>query len=170
MDNINHYKEDNMYSVHFCDKFKNKKYNKEISIFYSFKKINNTFERTIYLTLKNGSIIGEFSIEGNGLNHQFDSGETNSMRISIEDPYQGFGYTKIMIKLMIDKIYEDIPKMNGEQMLFIDGDGSDGFWDKIGMQESKRYGYDRIPKYASREGAGYEKFITINNIYKFCRI
>ena len=50
--------------------------------------------------------------------------------------------------------------------LYGDGDASGGFWDKIGMKESKRYGYNRIPKYASREGAGYEKFITINDIYK----
>ena len=72
-----------------------------------------------------------------------------------------------MIKHMIDKIYEDIPDMNREQMIFIDADASDGFWDKIGMVESKRYGYNRTPKYYEREGAGYEKYITINKLYKF---
>ena len=57
----------------------------------------------------------------------------------------------------------------GDQMLFIDADASDGFWDKIGMVESKRYGYDRNPKYSQREGAGYEKYITINKLYGFAR-
>jgi hypothetical protein len=121
------------------------------------------------LTLDNGDIIGSFGIEGEGVKHQFDSGNTNDMSISIEDEYHGNGFTKIMMKHMIDKIYEDIPEMvdRVDQMLFIDADASDGFWDNIGMKESKRYGYNRNPRYARREGAGYEKYITINNLYKF---
>ena len=69
----------------------------------------------------------------------------------------------------IDKIYEDIPEMieRGDQMLFIDADASDGFWDRIGMIESQRYGYGRNPKYANREGAGYEKYITLHNLHKY---
>ena len=140
-----------------------------INIYYSIINLYGNFNRAIYLTLKNDDIIGEFGIEGGGLNHQFDSGKTNDMYISIDENYQGYGLSKIMIKYMIEKIYKDIPNMNGEQMIFIDADASDGFWDKIGMIESKRYGYTRNPKYTNREGAGYEKYITINKLYKFSK-
>jgi len=140
-----------------------------IYIYYSIINIFSTFKRVIYLTMTNGDIIGEFGIEGEGLNHQFDSGKTNDMHISIDNNYQGYDLSKIMIKYMIDMIYKDIPNINGDQMIFIDADASDGFWDKIGMIESKRYGYDRNPKYADREGAGYEKYITINKLYKFSK-
>jgi hypothetical protein len=167
MENISFYKQNEMYKLEYLDKFMNNK--DEIHIYYSIKKINNCFERLLQLVLKNGDIIGEFGISGTGMNNQFDSGETNSLTISIEDKYQGFGYSKIMIKYMIDMIYNDIPFMNGEQMLFIDADASDGYWDRIGMKESKRYGYNRIPRYVERDGAGYEKYITINDIYKFAR-
>jgi len=138
-----------------------------INIYYSIMNLFSNFKRVVYLTLSNGDIIGEFGIEGGGLNHQFDSGKTNDMHISIDDNYQGYGLSKQIIKYMIEKIYKDIPNMNGEQMIFIDADASDGFWDKIGMIESKRYGFDRNPKYANREGAGYEKYITINKLYKY---
>jgi len=140
-----------------------------INIYYSIINLYGNFNRVIYLTLKNDDIIGEFGIEGRGLNHQFDSGKTNDMHISIDDNYQGYGLSKIMIKYMIDKIYKDIPNMNGDQMIFIDADASDGFWDKIGMIKSNRYGYDRNPKYNDREGAGYEKYITINKLYKYSK-
>ena len=86
------------------------------------------------------------------------------MNIFIEDEFKSKGYSKIMMKHMIDKILEDLPDINRDQMLFIDTDASNGFWDKVGLIES-RYAY-RIPKYTI-EGAGYEKYITINNLYIF---
>ena len=138
-----------------------------ILIYSGIRNLNGKITRVIYLTLYNDDIIGSFSIEGKGIKHQFDSGVTNDIHIYIENCFQGKGLSKIMIKHMIDKIYEDIPDMNREQMIFIDADASDGFWDKIGMVESKRYGYNRTPKYYEREGAGYEKYITINKLYKF---
>jgi len=145
--------------------------NEHITIYSGILNQFGMIFRCIYLTLDNGDIVGSFSIEGSGENHQFDSGNTNDMSISIEDEYQGKSFTKIMVKNMVDKIYEDIPEMidKGDQMLFIDADASEGFWDKIGMKESKRYGYNRNPRYAKREGAGYEKFITINKLYAFAK-
>ena len=143
--------------------------NEHISVYSGIRNQFGMISRYIYLTLDNGDIIGSFGIEGEGVKHQFDSGVTNDMSISIEGEYHGNGFTKIMMKHLIDKIYEDIPEMvdRGDQMLFIDADASDGFWDKIGMKESKRYGYNRNPRYTRREGAGYEKFITINSLYKY---
>ena len=138
-----------------------------ILIYSGIRKLFGTITRSIYLTLYNNDIIGSFDIVGSGLKHQFDSGITNDMHIYIEGCFQGKGLSKIMMKHMIDKIYEDIPDMNRQQMIFIDADASDGFWDKIGMVKSKRYGYDRTPKYYEREGAGYEKYITINKLYNF---
>ena len=138
-----------------------------ILIYSGIRKLFGTITRSIYLTLYNNDIIGSFDIVGSGLKHQFDSGITNDMHIYIEGCFRGKGLSKIMMKHMIDKIYEDIPDMNRQQMIFIDADASDGFWDKIGMVKSKRYGYDRTPKYYEREGAGYEKYITINKLYKF---
>ena len=160
---------DNLSSLHFKEYTFEKLGNidENILIYSSIINLFGTITRTIYLTLYNNDIIGSFSIVGEGIKHQFDSGITNDMNIYIEDCFQGKGLSKIMIKHMIDKIYEDIPDMNREQMIFIDTDASNGFWDKIGMVESKRYGYDRIPKYYKREGAGYEKYITINKLYKF---
>ena len=160
MDNIknNHFSD---YQFEKIDSFDN------LSIYHGYRKFNGHFTRTIFITLQNNDIIAEFSIEGKGLNHQFDSGETNSMSISVEDDYQGNSYTKVMMKHMIDKLYKDIPDMIGDYMLFIDADASDGFWDKIGMEVSRRYGYNRIPKYSDREGAGYEKYITIDKLNKY---
>lgn len=161
-------KMDNIKNEHFSDyDFEKRESLGDINIYHGFRKYNGYFTRTIFMTLDNYDIIGQFTIEGEGINHQFDSGATNSMSISIENDYQGNNYTKVMMKHMIDKLYEDIPDMIGDYMLFIDADASDGFWDKIGMIESKRYGYNRIPKYVDREGAGYEKYITINKINKY---
>jgi len=164
---------DNLSDPHLDDYLFEKRgdINKHIAIYHGYREYSGIMNRIICLTWEGGDIIGDFRIEGGGLNHQFDSGCTNDMHISIDDNYQGNGYTKIMIKHLVDKIYEDIPDMvdRGDQILFIDADASDGFWDKIGMVESKRYGYNRNPKYADREGAGYEKYITINKLYGFAK-
>ena len=142
--------------------------NEDITIYSAIRNVEmvftRDFTRDIYLTLDNGDIIGSFGINGEGLNNQFDSGVTNDMNIFIEDEFKSKGYSKIMMKHMIDKIFEDIPDINRDQMLFIDTDASNGFWDKVGLIES-RYAY-RIPKYTI-EGSGFEKYITINNLYKF---
>tara|TARA_A100001015_G_C14745936_1_gene615580 strand:+ start:338 stop:829 length:492 start_codon:yes stop_codon:yes gene_type:complete len=159
---------DNIKNNHFCDyQFEKIDSFDNLSIYHGYRKFNDHFTRTIFITLQNNDIIAEFSIEGKGITHQFDSGQTNSMSISVEDDYQGNGYTKIMMKHMIDKLYKDIPDMIGDYMLFIDADASEGYWDKIGMEVSRRYGYGRIPKYADREGAGYEKYITIDKLNKY---
>tara|TARA_B100000787_G_C16102045_1_gene253952 strand:+ start:340 stop:837 length:498 start_codon:yes stop_codon:yes gene_type:complete len=162
MDNISEYLVDYTF-----DKIGN--IDEEISIYHGLKNYKNNISRIVYLTSVSGDIVGYFSIEGEGVNHQFDSGKANQLNIEIEDNYQGKGFTKILMKNMIEKIYEDIPEMigRGDQMLFIDTDASDGFWDRIGMIESQRYGYDRIPKYADREGAGYEKYITLHKLHKY---
>ena len=162
---------DNIYDHHLKDYSleKVKEFNRYLDIYYSFRNYKNTISRIVYLTSVSGDLLGYFSIEGEGVNHQFDSGKANQLNIEIEDNYQGRGFTKLLIEIMIEKIYEDIPEMieRGDQMLFIDADASEGFWDRIGMIESQRYGYDRIPKYADREGAGYEKYITLHKLHKY---
>ena len=162
---------DNIYDSHLKDYSleKVREFNRDLHIYYSFRNYKNNISRIVYLTSVSGDIVGYFSIEGEGVNHQFDSGKANQLNIEIEDNHQGKGFTKLLIEIMIEKIYEDIPEMieRGDQMLFIDADASDGFWDRIGMVESQRYGYGRNPKYANREGAGYEKYITLHNLHKY---
>jgi GNAT superfamily N-acetyltransferase len=123
--------------------------------------------------LKHGDdTIGKFVIEGLGRNNEcFDTGNTCSMEINIDEEYQGHGYAKQMIRKMIENIKRDYKNIRDDQLLGIDGDGSDGFWDKIGMYEG-RYGYDTLHesnRARNRETYGQEKITTIRGLIKFAR-
>ena len=84
------------------------------------------------------------------------------MTISIDDDHQGKGLTREMIKEMVKKIRKKYPRIRADQYLFIDADASDGFWDKIGMEENPNYDAD-----STEEGSGYEKRITFGNLEEF---
>jgi hypothetical protein len=124
----------------------------------------NHITRVVEL-FKNNISIGRFTIEGKSTTDEcFDTGNTCSMTISIEDDFQKKGLSRIMIHYMITMIREDYPKIRDKQKLFIDADASGGFWDIIGMKENPVYDYvgNNEP-----EGKGYEKVITFKELETF---
>jgi len=92
-----------------------------------------------------GSEVGYFSI------HK----ETMSMSIYIEDAYQNKGYTRALMKPIIND-------MKDTQLLYIDTDASLGFWDHIGMKPNRHYTSKR-----KIEGAGYEKVIDVKTLKRY---
>jgi hypothetical protein len=97
-----------------------------------------------------------------------------SMGIHVEDEFLGLGLARYMIQIAIyamDKITEEntLQKYFGlplnEQIFAIDGDGSDGFWDNIGMVEH-RAGYHYSGSLPLR-CVGMEKIITIGSMRKW---
>lgn len=134
---------------------------------YIKEKPYDTIYRRVVLSNNDGVEIGHFTIEGQSLTDEFfDTGETCSMTISLEDEVKRQGWSTKMIKFMVQNIKRDYPQIRADQMLFIDADGSEGFWDHIGMMQNSRYGYD----YTGRrhvEGRGYEKSITFQELENF---
>jgi len=97
-------------------------------------------------TLKlDGKEIGYFSI------HE----ETWSMSIYIDEKFQKKGYSRQLIKTVIEPLKET-------QLLYIDTDASGGFWDHIGMKPNRHYQSKR-----KIQGAGYEKVIDVKTLKGF---
>jgi GNAT superfamily N-acetyltransferase len=105
-----------------------------------------------------GKECGSFIIGGIG---GFHSGHTMSMEIFIDEEHQKKGYSMLLIRTLC-KFISNMESNGGGQLLFIDTDASVGFWDRIGMKPN-RY-YDRFTP--EREGGGYEKFITFEELCK----
>ena len=74
-----------------------------------------------------------------------------AMTISIEEEYQNKGYTKEMMKKMMN-VLNEWPK---DKLLYIDTDASCGFWKHIGM-------VDNI------NGNGYELVISVEKLMNYC--
>jgi hypothetical protein len=122
---------------------------------------------TSYLYNENNEQIGNFSIEGNHINNiLFNSGNTISMNISIEDEYQKRGLSRLMVGSLLKYCLELDPTIRKDQLLTIDGDGSGGFWEIIGMKQG-RYSYmneNRASTKLNHETVGYEKEITFSDL------
>lgn len=97
-----------------------------------------------------------------------------SMGISVEDDYQGLGLARFIIQMAVytlDAIIDNTLLQQyfglplNEQIFAIDGDGSDGFWDRIGMVEH-RAGYDYTGNIPLR-CVGMEKVITVGALRKW---
>ena len=118
------------------------------------------------ITMKVGEEeIGDFTIDG-----LID--ETLSMNISIDDAYQGNGLSTLMIYLLCKHLHNESPDTWDTKMLFIDGDGSAGFWKHCGMKIN-RYGYDWIRSTGSLRivnGGGMEKGITFIGLFHFATL
>ena len=112
--------------------------------------------RSVYLLI-NGAQKGECTISG-----RFDTGETCAVTISIDEEYQGLGYSRLLWIEMIKQIETEYPAIRPDQMFFIDADASAGYWDHIGFIPN-RYGYDYTGN-RKMEGKGYEKVITFKKI------
>jgi hypothetical protein len=131
----------------------------------------NRIERIVKIHL-NGDEIGYFIINGTAFKPQcesFGTGRTNDMSIQINDGYKGKGYSRLMVQRMVKGIQSDCPKLDRQQMLFIDMDMSEGFWDHIGMKEG-RYGLDakrQSNRARKLEGYGYEKYFTFHDLQNY---
>ena len=117
-------------------------------------KMSNT--RKVILLI-NDKQHGECTITG-----RFDTGETCAVTISIDEAYQGLGYSRLLWMEMIQLIKDEYPSIRPDQMFFIDADASAGYWDHIGFKPN-RYGYDYTGN-RDREGRGYEKVITLQKL------
>ena len=135
------------------------------------KSINGNFMKR-EVTLYHNKNIGHFTIEGQyepktgykNTGDYFDSGNTCSMTINIDESYQRKGLSPIMINYMIYNIEKDYPKIKDDQYLYIDADGSAGFWNSIGMKEHE-YSFDTTSE--ELEGEGYEKRITFRELKQY---
>jgi hypothetical protein len=115
----------------------------------------HTYRSTLWIQ---GKECGSFIVGAIG---GFHSGHTMTMEISIDDEHQKKGYSVHLIRTFCKFVRENEYKYEG-QLLFIDTDASSGFWDHIGMVQN-RY-YDRFTP--DREGGGYEKVITFEQLCK----
>lgn len=101
-----------------------------------------------------------------------------SMGIHVEENYEGIGFARNMIKLALialkniinNQILSD-PENNfggslDQQVISIDGDGSGGFWEHIGMYEDKKAGYDYEGR-QERRCIGMEKIIPVIKMYNW---
>ena len=130
----------------------------------------DTYTRKVYITddNKNREIIASFEIKINsssgGIVNSCDFlGNVPEMSINVDEQYNGLGLTKIMIKLLIDKIYKECPRIEPSQiLLYIDTDASVGFWTRIGMTPNRTY-----ERHRNSIGKGYEANITLQTLYKY---
>lgn len=99
--------------------------------------------------------IAYFMISGEG----FDTGKPMDMNIFVEDKYVGMGLAKKLIQNMVYNLKEHYPNIRKDQLLFIDTDASNGFWEHIGMKNNRYYDGNR-----DVEGRGYEKHITYQSL------
>jgi len=114
---------------------------------------------------------GHFTIEGLGIQQgnkyeSFGTGFVNHMTIGIDDELQGRKLSTALIQGMMAGIEKEGIRRIDRQKLFIDADGSAGFWDKLGMKENPRAFNFNGPR---EEGNGYEKMIMIGDIREYLR-
>jgi hypothetical protein len=76
-----------------------------------------------------------------------------SMSIDLEDAYQGKGYTRLMMRDVINLL----PNWSSRKLLYIDTDASGGFWKHIGMKENTNEN-------------GYELVISIRQLKRFIKV
>lgn len=73
----------------------------------------------------------------------------HSMNVSVNDEYQGKGFSRKMIRYLLNEL-----QWSPETLLYIDTDASSGFWSKCGMYENKN-------------NNGYEKVVTFKTLSMF---
>ena len=125
---------------------------------------DHDFSNSITMKVDNKEI-GDFGIDTE------DDG-TLSLNIFIEDAYQGQGLSTRMIYLLCDYLFKKREDYWRAQMLFIDADGSAGFWEYCGLTIN-RYGYDWIRSVGSSRiviGGGMEKTITFLGLFHFATL
>jgi hypothetical protein len=131
----------------------------------------SAYERTIEIKKGDDVLAGYFTIKINyAVNLPIDicdfQGSVPEMSILVEEPYNKLGLTKIMMRLLINQIKRESSNFMedaGYKLLYIDTDASVGFWQHIGMVPNRHYD----AKNKNRNGCGYEKYITLINLYNY---
>ena len=103
---------------------------------------------------------GSFEIEGEG----FNKGKPMSMTINIHDSLTNKGLSRQLIRETCNLIIKNCPEIRPDQMILIDGDGSGGFWDYIGMKDNRYYSTKTL---RDLETKGYEKEISFLKLCQF---
>ena len=111
-------------------------------------------KRIVTLT-SNGEELGDFSIFGR-LNI-----DTLDMSIYIDDNpnLRNKGLARLMIGYLVMSMMSSEPILK-DTLIYIDADGSAGFWDHIGMSENRDY--ERTGRNVI--GSGYEKVIKFSTL------
>ena len=73
------------------------------------------------------------------------SGVHSDMTISVNNSLQGKGYAKKLVKAMLNKL--DTLNVNYMDIIYIDTDASNGFWNYIGMVNSNNPIFEKQIKY-----------------------
>jgi hypothetical protein len=102
------------------------------------------------LLLDHGNEVGHFDIDYNNV--------TASMGIGIDEPYQKKGYSKQLIRAVCQRL-----PLSPNKKIYIDTDASSGFWDHLGLVQNPLY--DFTEEQRELEGAGYEKYITLEKLF-----
>jgi len=113
-------------------------------------KINKGFIAVLYNKLN----------EEKGSTRIYDIGYCYSMYIGIDDDYQNKGFSRPLIKNLLESA-----NLDDNTLLCIDADASCGFWDHIGFKNN-RYGYD-YDGIRDLVGKGYEKVCTVRDVKKW---
>jgi GNAT superfamily N-acetyltransferase len=91
-------------------------------------------------------------------------GTTTSLRIFIEDEFQGLGYARQLIRTLCRRLKNHM-RYPESKRLYIDTDASGGFWDYLGLQPNPLYDFTESQR--DVEGAGYEKYIEFSQLSLF---
>ena len=81
------------------------------------------------------------------------------MTIDLEPIYHKKGLSRRMMKYLFDNSKKYFGKISLDHNIYIDADGSAGFWDAIGMKPNRTYDTVR-----ELRGKGYEKFISYREL------
>ena len=79
--------------------------------------------------------------------------------------YKNKGLAKFMIACVCLKIITTFVNIRSDQLIFIDADASDGFWDHVGFVVNRHELTSRARR--SIEGQGYEKYITFGKLSRW---
>ena len=119
---------------------------------------------TLYHNKDSTKEIGHFKVEGYSehvnIVSPYNLGHTMDMTIYLDDDFQGKGLARSMMKYLFKNSESYFGSIPLEQNIYIDADGSDGFWDWIGMKPNIRT-YNTVREL---RGKGFEKFISYGNL------
>ena len=111
--------------------------------------------------------IGHFKVDGFSedvnIVSPYNLHHTMDMTILLNDEFQKRGLSRSMIKYLFENSESYFGSIPLHQNIYIDADGSDKFWDCIGMRPNTRT-YTTVRKL---RGKGYEKFISYGDLLKW---
>lgn len=138
--------------------------NEYIFVYEIIKKEDNPqYSQSVTLYYENReNEVGHFKVDGFSGNRKkspYNSGRTMDMTIFLEPEHTGKRLSKKMMKYLFECSENIFGKIPNDHNIYIDADGSDWFWNKIGMIDNTNYISEQ-----DEEGAGYEKVISYGKL------